>query len=652
MYFKLALRNVKRQFSNYIIYFITVAFTVALLFAVNSIIFSDNMNAIVQENSQFLAGLLSIVIFISLIVSFVLSYATSFMLKLRKREFGTYLTLGMSRKNILTIFIVETLAICLIALIIGLVIGIFIYQGLTALMMNLLDMKITLSSYSLKGLIITICLVFGIFLFASITSAIYLKRVSIYDLINGDKKVDKKVKYPVLWLIISIISFIIIIISIILFDIGLKNSIIKNQGSNLILISLITFAISIILFHIGLSRSLVNVLLKKSTFKIKGTNTFTLRQLSGSLGKNSVLLGILAFLLTFTLIGSNFSFLQKAASEESLNKNYPYDILYHKDLLSDNEYDSVSPETAEQIIKEYINIENKLNFNFYTSEKNDFINFTDRKEQNDTDVFISESDFNKLITPLGYKSISLENEYLIVSNYTKINKLNWKDFVFEWNDSLYKNRPDNTVYPQFGYIYFYAVVPDDAISDMTKKYDYVAYDLAEGKYDAVALKEKLSYKIPNGDGFYYERCDFLLKEYSRISGNSFNAIIIIGALFIAAVFMLMVMAILALKTLSSISDDKKGYDILSRLGADRSVLVKTLFKQTFSFFILPFILSILMSIPVGIIGAHLYSLVNMTALIGTIPIISLAVAGIMILVYLLYFTATFMIAKKSVIQSA
>ncbi|MCI9253875.1 MAG: hypothetical protein HFI58_03400, partial [Lachnospiraceae bacterium] len=41
MFFKLAVRNVKRQFTNYLIYFMTVAFTVALLFAVNNVLYSD-----------------------------------------------------------------------------------------------------------------------------------------------------------------------------------------------------------------------------------------------------------------------------------------------------------------------------------------------------------------------------------------------------------------------------------------------------------------------------------------------------------------------------------------------------------------------------------------------------------------------------------
>ena len=40
---KLALRNVKRQVGNYLIYFMTVSFTVAMLFAISNVIFSENL---------------------------------------------------------------------------------------------------------------------------------------------------------------------------------------------------------------------------------------------------------------------------------------------------------------------------------------------------------------------------------------------------------------------------------------------------------------------------------------------------------------------------------------------------------------------------------------------------------------------------------
>ncbi len=102
---KLAVRNVRRQFENYLIYFLTVALTVALLFAVNNVFFGKELAQHIDMTSDFKNGMKALIVLIALIVSFVLGYATSFMLKLRKREFGTYLTLGMSRNNLLAIFL-------------------------------------------------------------------------------------------------------------------------------------------------------------------------------------------------------------------------------------------------------------------------------------------------------------------------------------------------------------------------------------------------------------------------------------------------------------------------------------------------------------------------------------------------------------------
>ncbi len=227
---KLALRNVKRQVVNYLIYFMTVVFTVAMLFSVSNIIFSENLMKFATSR-EIRCALICVVVFICTIVAFVLSYATSFMLKLRKREFGTYLTLGMTRKNILVIFLAETTIICIGALGLGLVLGLFLYQGLTAVMMHLLEMKFSIAAYSVQGLILTVCLVLGIFLLASITSAIYLRRVSIYDLIHRDKKVEKTVKHPTTWLIVTILSLCLLIDSLIFFNRELDHVILDGASS-------------------------------------------------------------------------------------------------------------------------------------------------------------------------------------------------------------------------------------------------------------------------------------------------------------------------------------------------------------------------------------------------------------------------------------
>ena len=205
MFFRLALRNIKRQAKNALIYFLTISFIVALLFSACNMIFSESI-LVLASAGQFRGGLIGLIALISAIVAFVLSYATSFLLKLRKREFGTYLILGMTRKNISVLFLSEITAICLGALALGLPLGLFVYQGLSAVAMRILDMQFILAAYSAKGLALSICLIAGIFLLASLTSWIYLQRVSIYDLLHGDQKEEKPVQHSALWAALSAVS--------------------------------------------------------------------------------------------------------------------------------------------------------------------------------------------------------------------------------------------------------------------------------------------------------------------------------------------------------------------------------------------------------------------------------------------------------------
>lgn len=657
MFSKLALRNVRRQIGNYLIYFITVSLTVSFMFAVNNIIFGAEIARYTERFPEFRGGLIGVVVFISLIVAFVLSYATAFMLKLRKREFGTYLTLGMSRKNILSIFIIETMMICIVALGLGLFLGLFIYQGLTAVMMNLMEMEFAISAYSLKGLIFTVVLVMGLFILSSIASAFYLKKVSIYDLIHGDKMVEKKIRYPFVWFLITLVSFIVMTGSIIVFNHKTEEIIKYGAAGEDIYIPVLVFAASLIMFHIGMARSAVFMLLQNKKICSRGTNIFVLRQLSGTLESNSVMIGLLAFLLTFAVIGSNVSFVMRAGEREALNRAYPYDVLYRDELNENAEYQGrLSVSDAEGVIEQYAAIEGKIPYCIYDSGSSDLHAYT--KWHGDgyeglTDSFMSESDFNAITVPLGYAPVKLENEFLIIANTTaEVGQIDWAAAQFMWNGKTYRCKGVSDGYPMFSYMYFYAVVPDEAVASMTECIRYIAYDLKDGKYDAAALKKQLSYSATEtyrGEEHTYEICDFSLRELGRQDHNSTNAILVIGALFIASVFLFMAMAILALKTLSGLSDDRSRYQILFRLGTDARQQSKALFAQTFSFFLMPFAVALVMSIPTVLICTNIYEMNGVAEMSDQIFVISGAIALVMALIYAIYYLATYLIAKRSVV---
>ncbi len=650
MLFKLAVRNVRRQMGNYLIYFITVSLTVSLLFAVNNIIFGRELKAIAETMEEMSSGLTGIIVFISLIVAFVLSYATSFMLRLRKREFGTYLTLGITRRNIITLFVAETMIICIFALALGMVFGLFIYQGLMAVMMNLLEMEFAVSSYSVSGILFTVVLVIGIFVVSSLASALYLKRTSINELIHGEKKVEKSVRHPALWFAVTVISGIVFLAGIFVFNHYAVSILTDGSSGGGFMITLVVLAASIVIFHTGLAKSLIYILMKRKKFCCRGGNTFVLRQLSGTLSSNSVMIGFLAFLLTFSVVLSNISFVERAMLETALDRNAPFDLIYTADAGDDVR---IPQEEAEKTIGKYTEILDILPYGLYTSGRYDFhshTRFSGEGYDGLTDYFMPLSEFNSLCRLSGSEPLTLGADgYFIVSNMPEIENSDVKSVVFEWAGKTYRSKGSSLQYPMFSYVYFYVVVPDEAITGMEKIIECIAYDVADGSYDASALREELSYKYVTDSGYEYSRCDYRIREYSRQYQNAQSAILVVGALFVSAIFLLMAMAMLALKTLSGISDDKTRYAVLYRLGMGERTQGKTLFWQTFAFFVMPFAVSILTSIPTAIITNNIVSVNGMTSLTAQIYAIAAIIAAVFTAVYLLYYLATYIIAKRAVI---
>lgn len=651
MFTKLAVRNVKRQLGNYLIYFITVSLTVSFMFAVNNVIYSPQLLQMAEEAGSMKVALIAVTVFIAFIVAFVLGYATSFMLKLRKREFGTYLTLGMTRKNILAIFISETMIMCITALGLGILLGLFIYQGLIMLMSSLMEIEFAFAHYSARGLTLTIVLVASMFAMSSMASARYLKKVSIYELIHGDQIVEKEVKHPRIWFLLTLASLGMIIRTCVVFSRQVETVLLIDPSrGGPIFVSLFVLAGSLILFHAGLSRSIVNLLLRRKKFCSSGSHTFVLRQLSASLRPNSVMIGIIAFLMAFAVIGANASFVLRVNQRAVLDRDIPFDALYVEERSdTDSKYSPITTDQGETIIEKYVRIEKKLSFAFYTSGRDDLYSCTEWAGEDD--LFIAESDFNKVCQALGFEPVQLDQEYLVVANDAYTMKFDFSQTEIKAGGRNYRYGGTSQDYPHFAYVYFYVVIPDEAVKNMKTAMDCIAYDLADVKYDGNRLKEELSYTVPgDGDnGGPYAMCNYILKEYSRTWSNSILAIFIVGALYIAAIFLFMAMAILALKILSTLSEDKRRYSILHRLGADEQEQSKALFQQTFSFFFLPFAMPMLLSIPAGWICGKIMELTGFAAQQTEVHLVAAVIALVMILIYVLYFTATYQIAKRTAI---
>lgn len=647
---KLAFRNVKRQIGNELIYFMTVAITVAFMFAIDQVLFNQTLyDYAVGRDLQ--GGMIGLIVLISAVVAFMLSYASAFMLRLRRREFGVYLTCGMTRVDVLRLFLTENLLICIVALAVGMLFGLFLYQGLMGMVSMMLEAEFTAASYSVKGTWFTIVLVFLVFLVSCLLAARYLYRVTIHELVKGRQTRVKSVRFPFVWTVLTIGGAAGMAAAVI----GMRSWVrayLSGASTMLPLLERLFLLFgSLILFHFSLAHSLMALLLKRKRLRSRGTNTFLFRQLSASLHTNAAMMGMIACLLAIAVIGLDAVFMERLGAEARLAVFCPYDLHYIISYDQDDRSGRPGLEEAKEIVERYTAIEKTISYTFYADGGHalyDHTQFSGEGYAGIQDSYVAVSEFNALITPLGYDAVELSDSFLVVADVSAAAQFHDQGMTITLNGREYHMAGVRTDYPDFMFRYLYAVVPDEAVEGMAAQQYHEVYELKKNDFDAHALERDLSYAVEYG-GRQSDSSDFIIKEYERREENARVAFLSVSAMFAAGVLLCMGMALLALKTLTGLAEDKERYRVLSLIGVGMRDLRRVLFRQTFFFFIFPLILPLVCGIPAAALCQEILRINHMELFVHAAGVTAFAVSGVILLLYLLYYSAAYLIAKRVVV---
>ncbi len=659
MYYNLSFRNVKRSFRDYLIYFFTLTLSVSVFYSFNSLGSQDMMIPFTSSNDEILKainlflGILSG--FVSVILAFLIIYANNLLIKRRKREFGIYITLGMSKSKISKILLMETIIIGVFCLVIGLIIGVFISQGLSAMTAKVFE--ISLSKYTFvfsNDALIKTILCFGIiFLFISIFNIRIMKKYKLIDLIYASKKNEE------LHLKNSKISLVIFILSVII--LGAAYSIILKEGltgrEEQIYLAVALGIIGTVLFFISLAGFLVNSLKKSENIYFKNLNFFVVRQLGNNIKTNFISMSIISLMLfvTICVLASGIGIGKGVNSD--LDFKIPYDsVIYQND-----------PETnMKQLLKK-----NGIDINLYTNNIIEYSRYNigmtgeellNRKEYStpegytknfDTEIdAIKLSDYNKLLKMKGEKPISLaNNQYAIYTNDEKIVKfynkflksgkkveIDNKEYVPAYKTTLYNNIDNSSIV----LTPLILIVPDEACNNLKERNKFLVMDINDKFTANVDKKIKdLFAKIQQDTG--YEKNYFVYtKEDLRVEALSMSMLMGYIGIYIGIIFLITSGSVLAIQQLSETSDNQERYSLLRKLGSDRKMINKALFVQIGTYFIMPLLLAIIHSI-VGLkVSNKIVQLNGGDDMVGNIIFTAIFIC----VIYGLYFITTFMGAKN------
>ena len=292
MTYKLAFRNVRRSARDYLVYFLTMTFVTALMFAFNTVIFSERVGKMF-EVAGLMAGMIGMAtFFIVLIIAWLINYMVQFILEKRSREFGLYLLIGMRKKEVARLYLRESLLMGTAAFCLGLLLGFLLQQILLAILYGMLKMDQPLGiEWNGWCFLMTFLCYFGCYFLALFRCKRRFRKMNIRDLMDaqhrGEEIREGKIGRKKVWLPVSLLALA-------LLEGALYLGFIRDGGSIAgFLVGLVVF---IYLFYVGISAWVVGYVRKKGDRIYHNGNLFLLRQFASKVRTMQFTMGTLTAL--------------------------------------------------------------------------------------------------------------------------------------------------------------------------------------------------------------------------------------------------------------------------------------------------------------------------------------------------------------------
>ena len=690
MLFKLSIRNMKKSFKDYAIYFLTLVLGVAIFYMFNSIDSQQAMLEVSQSTRDIIKLMINMLGYISVFVAVVLGllivYANNFLINRRKKEFGIYMTLGMGKRQISKIILMETILVGIMSLIVGLIIGVFASQFMSILVAKMFEADMSKFQFVFsKDACIKTCIYFAVMYVAVMFfNTFTVSRYKLINLLNASKKNENvKIKNPIICILVFLGAVVIL---------GYAYWKVTGDVSSLttadkILSPILMGIVGTVAVFWSLSGFIIQIVQKMKNIYFKNTNMFVLRQINNKINTMVISMSVICLMLFMTISILSSSLALRNTMQRELIEMTPVDLnlyktanlpekylqygTYGKEITSTPEAmsDSKIPiaETLKNngldmnVLKDIVEITvystDDLTWKDFFGDK--YIDIIKTKYPNllynTAEQIVKISDYNKIAKLYGINQYELNNdEYIVLCDFDSQKELR-DEALKDGNNVLnivgkqYKSKYNEC---KTGYIQMspnhtntgIILVPDNCelAESMKKQYLFVANynaDTKEGKEeiekifvdDNSELLQNLDKNGLNIDG----KTKIALMEASV----GLATIVTFIAIYLGIIFLIASSAILALKQLTDSSDNKQRYTILRKIGCDEKMINKALFRQIGIFFGVPLVLAIIHSV----FGIQ-FAITIMSGLASKKDLLPSAIATVIIIgiIYGAYFLATYL----------
>ncbi len=655
MYFKLAFKNIKKSYKNYVIYFLTLIFGICIFYTFNSIESQSVMMELnEQKQSAFmmaeqLIGYFSV--FIAFVLGFLIVYANNYLIKIRKKEFGIYMTLGMENGSLSKMIFLETLFIGAISLGIGVVLGIMLSQALSVLTAYMFQVDLTKFQFvfSPLGFKRTVLCFSIIYLVVLIFNFISVRKIKLIDLLTASKR-NEKPTIKNLW-----VSVILFLVSVGILGIAYYKVIhdgIAFASFNALGLPILLGCIGTFIFFYSLTGFFLKVIQGNKKFYLRDLNMFVMKQISSKINTTFVSLSFICLMLFLAICTFSGGLGINRAINADLKDLTKFDVTFWsnsgeniENLLKEKNIDisNIAEEDSNMIMYDSkIKYSNFLSKEGMTAMKNYF------PVANDNDILvIGENGYNNTLKLLGKEPVNLkENQYLAVGNIDEMKKwvneslesgkkINISGKTLESTNKKYENI-NLYNFTMKGDILIFVVKDSllEGLKPVSSRFNMMLKDNSNTKEELEAIRDQLV------ESQVYS----ITKKEIYDNAAGLGATMAYLGIYLGLIFIITSAVVLAIQQLTESTDNVERYRLLKEIGVDQKMINKAIFTQVGVYFMLPLSLAIVHSI-VGLkISSTIVGVFGNASIMPNIIITAI----IFVIIYGGYFLATYLGAKKNI----
>ena len=537
-----------------------------------------------------------------------LFYTNSFLIRRRYKEFGLYNVLGMDKKKISRIIVLEAVYTAVIAIVSGTLLGVLLSYAAQWGLMKAVREQVGISfSLSYSAILSTVVIYAVIFLLICVKSLIQVKKSKPVELMQSEKAGEKPPKS----------NIVLAIIGVLLLGIAYYIAVsIKNPLSAFVafFVAVILVIIATYILFIAGSVTLCTLLKKNKKYYYKKEHFVSVSSMAYRMKRNGAGLASICILATMVLVMISSTSSLFFGAEESLKNTFPEECSID---VAISDFDDFTKDTADTIREAYSKVFDKHNFtpvrvNDYRyasasglipKDKADIfpdesavVNFSDVKNF----YFISLDDYNRLTDSKLSLTAGECAVYPVRCNYS-YDTLSVDEAQFKVAMTLDKciEVSEANAMPVASLI---VIIPDfndiEALAEKTDSYGfspvtmryYYGYDTGLDDEKMISVQNDISDSLSDiplfSDGYSFMSACIASERYDFLSsyGGLFFIAIILSILFICAAAM-----IIYYKQISEGYEDYTRYSIMRKVGMTKKDIKKSVNSQILTVFFAPLI---------------------------------------------------------------